>query len=581
MMSDMCQSCGKRKAKINDLCGYCNRRINGVSSICSKCGSQFMSHSSRDKICSKCKDERDLKIIPSEFVCPECGRDDFCSNSGIANHMKAHDGTSGGWKWSEESRHRMSEAKKGVPQGPHSEEWNRHISEGQKGIVFSEERKRHISEGKTGIKPSDKARRNMSEAQKKRLSEPDERQKLIDAMNRPETREKLSNRAKERMEDPLRRRQLSESLKETYSDPARRKRISDGIKRFYRDNPEKIESLRRSRRGEVWPDDADRFIRDPEFARMIVESFDGKPTYWDVEEKLGIHNQYIGRAIHRFGLADHIKYMGCDSRKEKEIEDFIRSLGFECFKTRAVIPPKEIDVYVPEKMIGIEFDGSYYHNDLQIADRNYHLEKTEDCIRKNIRLIHIFEWEWDEKRDLIRSLINSSLGLNERIYARDCRIIDVDPHDAAAFLNENHLQGSIGSSYRIGLEYHGDLVSVMTFGRPRFSEFNGIELLRFATKMGLTVVGGESRLFKNACRMFGFTDVISYCNRSKFTGGGYERMGFFHVRDTSPGYIWINLNTKERMSRYQTQMKNENEIMRSRGFVKIFDCGNGVYEWRQ
>lgn len=586
----MCRICHRHPVKTDGLCGYCNRRINGTKKTCKTCGSQFSSKSSRDVICDKCKKDRDSERESKRpkniydlksYSCPICGKGDFRTYSGLIQHKKMHDGAAGGWRWSEESRRRMSESRKGVSQGSHSREWNHHISEGQRGIVFSEERKRHISEGKTGIKPSDEARRNMSDAQKRRLSDPHERQKLIDAMNRPETKRKLSKEARKRMEDPLYRRKLSESLKETYSDPARRKRISDGIKRFYRDNPERIEDIRRSRRGESWPDDADRFIRDPEFARMIIESFDDKPTYWDVEERLGIHNQYIGRAIHRFGLADHIKYMGCDSRKEKEIEDLIRSLGFECFKTRAIIPPKEIDVYIPEKKVGIEFDGSYYHNDSQIADRNYHLEKTEDCSQKNVRLIHIFEWEWDEKNDLIKSLISSSLGLNKRVYARDCNIVDVDPHDATVFLNENHLQGSIGSSYRIGLEYHGDLVSVMTFGRPRFSKFRGVELLRFATKMGLTIVGGESRLFKNACRRFGFTDVISYCNRSKFTGNGYERMGFSHVRDTSPGYVWINLNTKERMNRYQTQMKNEDEIMRSRGFVKIFDCGNGVYEWHK
>ena len=65
---------------------------------------------------------------------------------------------------------------------------------------------------------------------------------------------------------------------------------------------------------------------------------------------------------------------------------------------RNIIAPLEIDIFIPSKNIAIEYDGLYWHSSNKFSGRTiekkYHLNKTEQCLKKGIKLIHIFENEW-------------------------------------------------------------------------------------------------------------------------------------------------------------------------------------------
>ena len=266
------------------------------------------------------------------------------------------------------------------------------------------------------------------------------------------------------------------------------------------------------------------------------------------------------------------------SNEEAELFQFVRSIAPDARQTvRDIIKPQEFDVYVPSRNLAIEFDGSYWHTD-EFKDSGYHLGKTEACEALGIRLIHVFEWEWTNNKKVVKSLLSTALGMSERIGARKCDVVEVDPHTAMEFLRENHIQGAIGSRHRLGLAHDGELVALMTFGKPRFSGFDGMEMLRYCCKLGTEVVGGMSRLLRHSMERFGITDVISYCNRSKFTGSSYERIGFAHTRDTTPSYWWIHNNPFDMLSRYSTQMKDEDATMRSKDYSRFYDCGTKVYE---
>ena len=325
-----------------------------------------------------------------------------------------------------------------------------------------------------------------------------------------------------------------------------------------------------------WSEEAKAFCNSKEGALSILVKFDHRPTVNEIKEKIGLDTMSLYRAIYSFDLKEYIDDSTCKSAGENEIRDFIESLGFKTRHDRKEIG-RELDVYVESKSLAIEYDGMYWHLDKFIS-RTSHLEKTEMCEEAGIRLIHVFEWQWDESKDKVKSLIHSALGLDEVIYARNTKFKRISVGEAKKFLDDNHLQGYAASSLQYGLVFDDELVAVMTFGRPRFKNFDGVELVRFATKSGLRIVGGESKLFKNAVRDAGFTSVMSYCDRSKFTGSGYAALGFTHVRDTAPSYWWVRVN--EHIPRYRTQMKDEDRIMRGNGYNRFYDCGNAVYEWR-
>ena len=199
---------------------------------------------------------------------------------------------------------------------------------------------------------------------------------------------------------------------------------------------------------------------------------------------------------------------------------------------RDILNGREIDIYIPSLKLGIEYDGLRWHSEIFNKDTNYHLSKTEECERQGIRLIHIFEDEWQYKRDIVKSRLLNLIGKTpNKIYARKCTIKEVDSHTASKFLDENHIQGKCNSSYRYGLYYNDELVSIMTFGKLRknlgSTDKDGYyELLRFCNKSNTAVIGGASKLFKHFLKEKKPTNVISYADRRWSNGKKKKKLGW-------------------------------------------------------
>lgn len=284
------------------------------------------------------------------------------------------------------------------------------------------------------------------------------------------------------------------------------------------------------------------------------------------------------------------------SHQEKEIAKYIESLGFE-IKTndrKLLSDGKELDIYVPSKNIAIEFDGLYWHNEIRKPDKTYHLNKTIECSNNGIRLIHIFEDEWLYKKEIVKSRLNIILGIGvDKIFARKCEIKEVDSKVCKSFLEQNHIQGGINSSIRYGLYYGGELVSVMTFCKPRknLGQNNNsgeYELLRFCNKLNTTVIGGASKLFNHFVNEYNPYIVITYADRRWNTGNVYENMGFEFTHFSEPNYYYII--GQQRYNRFNFRKdilikqgfdsnKSEHEIMLERGIYRIYDCGCLCYKW--
>jgi hypothetical protein len=283
------------------------------------------------------------------------------------------------------------------------------------------------------------------------------------------------------------------------------------------------------------------------------------------------------------------------SFKEIEISEYLESLGFNVERNnREALEGKELDTYVPEKNIGIEFNGLYWHCDLFKQD-TYHLLKTEVANSKGIELFHIFEDEWLYKKEIVKSILKAKLGIVEnRIFARKCEIKEITSKESKVFLEENHIQGSINASIRLGLFYDGSLVTLMTFGKKRKvmgskSVDGEFEMYRFCNKLNTSVIGGASRLLKYFVNNYAPKKIISYADRRYSTGNLYEKLGFNFVKTTEPNYWYFKKPDYIRYHRFNFRKdvlvkegydKNlsEYEIMISRNYFRIFDCGNIKYE---
>jgi len=281
------------------------------------------------------------------------------------------------------------------------------------------------------------------------------------------------------------------------------------------------------------------------------------------------------------------------SKSEKDIGEFITSLKVDVeLSNKQILNGKEIDIYLPNYKIGIEFDGLYFHSEI-FKDKNYHLNKTLKCQKMGIRLIHIFEDEWLHKNSIVKSRIKNILGLTEKkIYARKCVIKEVSSKQSRIFLDENHLQGYTNSSIRIGLYYDNELVSVMLFNKPRSGiggKFNGYELTRFANKKDLIVIGGASKLLSFFEKTYKPKEIRSYADLRWSDGGLYNTLNFnlSHINKPNYWYITNNYNREHRFKfrkhklsdlGYDTKNKTEREIMLERNIYRIYDCGTLSYK---
>lgn len=284
---------------------------------------------------------------------------------------------------------------------------------------------------------------------------------------------------------------------------------------------------------------------------------------------------------------------------EKDIKEFLNKNGIKYIdKDREILDGSEIDIFILEKNIGIEFDGLYWHSEL-FKENRYHLNKTERSLEKGIRLIHIFEDEWLRKSDIVKSMLLNALGkTNKRIFARKCEIKEIDSKTSKEFLENNHIQGSIGSKINIGLYYENELVSVMCFGKKRLNlgykkdkiQENQYEMFRFCNKINTVVIGGASKLLKYFIDKYNPEEIVSYCDRRYGTGNMYKKLGFKLDHVSKPNYFYIEGTNRNNRFKYRKselvkmgfdKNKSEKEIMLERKIYRIYDCGTLVYVWKK
>ncbi len=277
---------------------------------------------------------------------------------------------------------------------------------------------------------------------------------------------------------------------------------------------------------------------------------------------------------------------------ENEIIEFINIKNIN-IHVEGVIPSYYLDMYFPDHKLAIEFNDLFSHSK---HPKNYHLNKTELCQKEGIQLLHIFENEWVDstRQEIWKSIINGKLGNNSKIHARKTEIKEINDNKVVKeFLNNNHLQGFVGSSVKLGLFDNDELVSVMIFGKTRFSKKYEYEMIRLCTKKFITVVGGASKLFKYFIDNYKPNSVISYADRRYSNGNLYKKIGFDFSHNSYPNYWYFENGSLELFSRVKFQKhklekmldsfdnnKSEVENMIDNNYSRIFDCGNIIYTWK-
>lgn len=314
----------------------------------------------------------------------------------------------------------------------------------------------------------------------------------------------------------------------------------------------------------------------------------------EVADKLGVSRSTVLKAFDKHDIGVRLHHA---SSLERTLHNWLDEAQIDFVSNdRSLIKPMELDVFIPGLNIAIEANGMWYHSDRYGCPKYKHLDKTNKCANIGIRLIQLYEYEIKHHPDKCKALVRTALGLNTKIGARKCGIVTLTPAQQRQFFDVHHMQGVgvIGAAC-YGLMDGDDIVAAMSFGKSRYDKKVEWELLRFATKNGITVVGGSSKLFKRFVREHNPASIVSYCDKRLFTGNMYTQLGFTFSHTSAPNYWYFDNKNPIRLyhrTHFQKHKlanklpvfdpnKTEWENMVANEWNRIWDCGNDVFHWNK
>lgn len=301
--------------------------------------------------------------------------------------------------------------------------------------------------------------------------------------------------------------------------------------------------------------------------------------------ELNVDLTTIGNYIWRHNLEDQFN---TESGLETQIRHLLEKHNISFIqRTRKIIPPQELDFFLPEYNIAIECNGVYWHSTERQSDKNYHFNKWKACSERGIILLSYFENEIYERFSVIESKI---LYLTKRLTpirvgARKVSISSIGIEEERAFLNLNHIQGFLQSrQVSLGAYYNSELLGVMCASVKTSGE---LEISRFAVATQYIVPGLFSKLLSSLVKKLQFVGVVfSFSDNCHGNGNLYRSAGFVVDKIQPPVYYYVNIarGEKENRQRYmkskikkrfklEIESKTESQLMKELKYFKIWDAG--------
>lgn len=272
------------------------------------------------------------------------------------------------------------------------------------------------------------------------------------------------------------------------------------------------------------------------------------------------------------------------SRGENELVEFLRSnfTGDVQTSDRGVLNGLELDIYLPELKTAIEFNGVYFHSE-KFKDSSYHKNKADKCVEAGVRLITVWEDDYNLRKDIVHKMLIHKLGLSaqDKVPARKTVAMFIPNQEVFAFLEDNHIQGKAVGSYYMGLREKDsrELVAVMVLKRTK----DVLSLERFATSK--IVSGGQSKLLNFVDQNIEYSKMITFADRTVSDGGLYTGTGWVKEADIAPDYRYLVRNVREHKFGYRKdRFKNdpnlkyvegytEKQLAELNGLLRVYDAG--------
>ena len=255
-------------------------------------------------------------------------------------------------------------------------------------------------------------------------------------------------------------------------------------------------------------------------------------------EKIDITNIYP--LINNY--KDNFLYV--QSNLENIIEQFLINHNIKFEKhNRQLIKPQELDFYLPDYRVALEINDIWSHNSTigpcgtLPKPKNYHFNKTKKCMENNIRLIHIYEpfLNDSKKWNIIQDIILHACGKSKKIYARNTELVVKPAIELKQFFIDNNTQGYRQAKTAFVLIDKNTKEPLMAYsvGKAYFGKGKyDAEIARGACKLGYTIVGGASKLWKYIINYYkdknldntpgSINSIVYYVNLNYYNGSSMK-----------------------------------------------------------
>ena len=290
----------------------------------------------------------------------------------------------------------------------------------------------------------------------------------------------------------------------------------------------------------------------------------------------------------KYGLRDYLNHCGV-SFEEGSVEEILLDFLDESDivrRSQKIIPPLELDFYIPSKNIAIEFNGNYWHSDeylnqtRKVSDQYenygkiYHQNKSLKCKEKGIYLVHIFEFEWNDRTsyinreniiDYIEKLINNN---EEDILNKSIEIKEISNEETLFFLEENSLLTDHKIGFlNLGLFVNGNLSSILSIEDNQIVNFE------------YTISSSTSfkYLFEYYINNYNIDNITFNYNLNYPIKLNLEELGFKLKEITEPTYKITNNNSVFTPEEF----KLREDLQDKKHYYKIYSAGNLIYSYNK
>ena len=327
-----------------------------------------------------------------------------------------------------------------------------------------------------------------------------------------------------------------------------------------------------------------KILQDKELLKQQILSL-GKyedRTIYNLCKSLNLFTCTIARTICKHDLQELMNYTTFISSYEYALQDFLTKHNIPFISsTKCIIPPLELDIYIPEYNLAIEFNGTYWHSS-KFKDKNYHVNKSKQCEDKGIRLIHIWEYEWNNERQrliLENIILNACHKSENKIFARKCKIEIRESKSMKDFFNKNNIQGFRGGKFSICLIYENEVIMAYQMGNAHFGKGKyDWEVIRGATKLGYTVIGGASKIWKYFVNNYKPESCVYYIDYNYFNGNSILNLdsNFKYIKTQSSfKNYWVNENIVK--NREPMRHKEVKQAYETGECICLYNAGTKVY----